>query len=359
MFAKKIKIHVINQNNENDYPSPDLNNQNPNFIFNFPNQLNSIENNNLSFNNNFLLSTSLLNDNKSINSEIEYDNKDYLFKPNNIKNEKELDNLNNTFIFKAIINEKELDNQNNQIKTKISDGKTYFLDLSSLNKNNNNQELFFTDNTSIKNVNSEHHQKTKKDLKPHKKPTGRIKKGEKKEGKHNKYQEDNIRRKVKHLVLKNLMIFINKKIKILYNGNIGNNILKKEFLLFNKNPSYNSSIEYNKLFLKKTLKEILSENISTLYSNFEPDFNKKLVERLLNEKDKEKSIYFNKLFNLTFIDCLQHFNGTKNIRELDGMESIDNALEEFNNEKKYKEKLYYNIKNYDNIINKKKSRNSK
>ena len=34
------------------------------------------------------------------------------------------------------------------------------------------------------------------------------------------------------------------------------------------------------------------------------------------------------------------------------MESINDVLEEFNNEKKYKEKLYYNIKNYDNIINK-------
>ena len=350
-FSKQFKLHLISQNNENDYMRPDLNNQNPNFNFNLQSQLNSIENNNLSFNKS-LLSSSLVTNN-SINSEIELDNINYIFKPNNINIETELYNQKNQFIPKTINFEKELNNKNNQFKPTIIDEKTYFLDLSSLNKNNNNnnQELFFTDNTPIKSVNSEH-QKSKKDLKSHKKPTGRIKKSEKKVGKHDKNKADNITRKVKHLVLKSLMKFINKKIKILYNGNIGNNILKKEFLLLNKNPTYNASIEYNKQFLKKTLKEILSENISPQYNNFKPDFNKNLVERLLNEKDKEKKAYFNKLFNLTFVDCLQHFNGTKNIKELEGMESINDVLEEFNNEKKYKEKLYYSIKNFDNIINK-------
>ena len=149
------------------------------------------------------------------------------------------------------------------------------------------------------------------------------------------------------------------KIKALFNGNIGKNILKKEFLTLNKKPKFDSSIEYNKLFLKKTLKEILSENISTRYTSYSQDFNKKLVEKLINEKDKEKREYFNKLFNFTFLDCLKHFNKTKIIKEFEGMDSIDDVLEEFNNDKEYKEILYENLINFDTIINNKKSRTSK
>ena len=40
------------------------------------------------------------------------------------------------------------------------------------------------------------------------------------------------------------------------------------------------------------------------------------------------------------------------------MECIDDVLEEFNNEKEYKQILYYNIKNFDDIINSKRSRKS-
>ena len=145
------------------------------------------------------------------------------------------------------------------------------------------------------------------------------------------------------------MKFINKKIKILYNGNIGYNILKKEFITLNKTIKFESSIEKNRLFLNKTLKEILSENISTRNTNYDQDFNKKL-ERLINEKDIVKRIYFNKLFNLTFLDCLKHFNRTKIISEFDGMDFIDDVLEEFNDDKEYKETLNYNIKNFDDII---------
>ena len=96
-------------------------------------------------------------------------------------------------------------------------------------------------------------------------------------GKHKQYRDATLGTKIKHLVLKSLIKFVNKKIKIIYNGKIGNNILKKEFLSLNKNPVSETSIEYNKLFLKKTLKEILSENITTRYINYKQDFNKKLV----------------------------------------------------------------------------------
>ena len=46
-------------------------------------------------------------------------------------------------------------------------------------------------------------------------------------GEHNKFSDDNLRRKVKHIILKNLMDFINDKIYYFYQGNIGKGILIK------------------------------------------------------------------------------------------------------------------------------------
>ena len=156
------------------------------------------------------------------------------------------------------------------------------------------------------------------------------------------------------------MKFVNIKIKALFNNNIGHNVLKKELLTLNKMPKFESSIEYNKMFLNKTIKEIFSENISSKFTNYQKDFNKKLIEKLINEEgDKENREYFNSLFNLTFLDCLKHFNKAKQIKELDGMDNIDDVLEEFNDDKEYKNILYYNIQNFDVIINNKRSRNSK
>lgn len=331
MLPKYNKIPLDRQTNENDSLSPELKNQNPNFdISNFnnftnQNQLKFLDYNNSSLNNNYLLNPSL---------------------NNNINIEKEIDNL------------------INQSKSIISDGKTYYLDLPSIpsintSNNNikiNNQELFFKENTSFQNSDI---QKPINAIKPYKKPTGRIKKEDKKDGKHNKYSDDNVRKKVKHIILKTIMKFLNMKIKAIYNNNIGNNILKKELLTLNKIPKFESSIEYNKLLLNKTIKEIFSENISSKFTNYQKDFNKKLIEKLINEEDKEKREYFKALFNLTLLDCLRHFNKDKYFKELDGMECIDDVLEEFNNDKEYKKILHYNIQNFDIIINNKRSRNSK
>ena len=38
---------------------------------------------------------------------------------------------------------------------------------------------------------------------------------------HDKFTPDNLRKKIKNLVLKNLLEFINNKIKSMYNSNIG------------------------------------------------------------------------------------------------------------------------------------------
>ena len=189
---------------------------------------------------------------------------------------------------------------------------------------------------------------------------GRKKKNikEGKKGKHNKFADDIIIKKVKHLVLRNLLEFINQKLKEIYGENIGHSILKKQFLYFNKNIKSQTSVRYNQALLNTKLGDIFSEDVSKIYPEQRKNFNKNLVFKLINENEKEKKEYFKKLFDLKFSDCLDHFSGNKKIGELDGMNCIDEVLKEKDYEQEYREVLIYFIKNFNIIINNKKSRDS-
>ena len=76
----------------------------------------------------------------------------------------------------------------------------------------------------------------------------------------------------------------------------------------------------------------------------------------MNEKDENKKIFFNKLFNLNFIQCLDHFIGNKYIKELNGLQYFEQIKDNILN--KYKEYgniyikyLDYYLKNFEKIVN--------
>ena len=178
---------------------------------------------------------------------------------------------------------------------------------------------------------------------------------------HNKYSDDNLRRKCKHLVLKYILKFINYQILIIYNGNIGNGIFKKQLQTLNQSQKSDATINFNKMFLNKTLAEIFSENISGRFTNFPPNHNKLLIEKLMNENDEEKKIYFNNIFNLTFIQCLKHFTGEIKIDLLDGLKCFEDIKNDIMNNYEddgldYYNTLKYYLNNFEVIINNKKAR---
>jgi hypothetical protein len=175
----------------------------------------------------------------------------------------------------------------------------------------------------------------------------------------NEYNPDKILRKIRTMSLRTVIIFINEMIKIIYNNDIRKSILIRQFLEINKKELSHSSVEFDKKFLYKDLKEILSENISEKYSNFPPDKNKRLVEELITSEIGGP--YFQKLFELTFLDCLEHIRGTKKFSELIGLMDIDAMLnyEEFKIDKDQIQTYEDYIYEYENIIKRKKSRNSK
>ena len=125
-----------------------------------------------------------------------------------------------------------------------------------------------------------------------------------------KYSPDCLRKKLKRLVLKYAFIFIKGKIKFKYDDlkKIGSGQIK------------NISIEFEKEFLYKTLGEIFSAPISNKYTTIhnKENFNKDKIDRL-RKKDPE----LEKIFDVKFIQCLNHFMGIKKLDELNGMKIFD------------------------------------
>ena len=173
-----------------------------------------------------------------------------------------------------------------------------------------------------------------------------------------KYNYENIKRKVKHILLECIINFLNKKLREIYNSKIGKGIVQKQFKTLNQREKSESNIQFNKDFLHKTIGEIFSEKISSRFTNYNPYHNKNLVDSLLNENNLSIQYYFKKLFSLTFLEYLQNFRGSKNIPELMDMPSIDEVLENYSNDPEYIENLHHYFDNYENITNNKRSRNS-
>ena len=185
------------------------------------------------------------------------------------------------------------------------------------------------------------------------------KRGRNSSGERNKFSDDNLRRKVKHIVLSETMKFINNKISEYYEGNIGNGIFRKELLTINQKQKANAKVQFNQEFLNKILGDIFSEDISTRFTIYPLNHNRQVITDLRNETDVSKRIYFNNLFNISFLDCLKHFRGDIVIDELIGLSGMKNVEETFKEDYEYLETLQYYIMNYEDITKNKKKRNRK
>ena len=175
--------------------------------------------------------------------------------------------------------------------------------------------------------------------------------------KHTKYSYDNIKRQCKHLVIENVMKFINNKIYEVYEGKIDNGLLKNKLFKLNQSQKTNADVEFNKKFIYKTLKYILSQNITKQITMYEQDHNKKVIEKIIIEKKEN----FEKLFNITFIQCVEHFIGKKNIKELNGLTLFSELKEEIvnkyeNDGESYYENLRLFLIDFENKIIRAKSR---
>lgn len=188
---------------------------------------------------------------------------------------------------------------------------------------------------------------------------GRKRKFSSEIGVHTKYDKDNIIRKIKTTMIKHLITFINQLIFQIYSGKIGYGPLQKKFFTINQNQIINSRNDKN--FIYKTLKDILSEDITGRISNLVPEHNKNLIEILLNEEDDEKKEKFEKFFSLKFIDCIKHFCEQENLEILNGLEVLKKTCENMkeNEDEDYIKTFTLYANDFENYIKSKKNRKSK
>ena len=166
--------------------------------------------------------------------------------------------------------------------------------------------------------------------------------------------------KIRIMVIKSIFLFINNTIKEKYDDDISKSVFIKQFLKMNKENLYHSNVEFDKEFLNKKLKDILSEKISGKYTNFKENKNKDLLESLIEDSEKGGE-FFKQLFELTFLNCLNHINGVQNLDILNGLMKVNELLryEDFKvNEDEFSVYEYY-FKYYEDTINNKKPRKSK
>ena len=151
-----------------------------------------------------------------------------------------------------------------------------------------------------------------------------------------KTQFDYARRKLKTLVLNNVFEFIKGKLQFKY----------QLFQKISYDVKKEKPINEEKKFINKTLGEIFSNKVSRKYTtNRDKDnFNKKKIDELKKSNNELKDI-----FNIKFIDCLNHFMGHEKSELLSGMTKFKDII--FDDEIEKNNLLYYS-KNYIQLLNK-------
>ena len=165
---------------------------------------------------------------------------------------------------------------------------------------------------------------------------------------------DNFIRRIKKLAFNSILKYDNKVISEMYNNRLGHGINIKKLLKNNHFQIKCTGTIFNKELLKKTQGEILSENITTRFTNFPRDHNKNLIINLLNEEDKVKKERFKNLFNKTLSECIDHLIGVKKSKDLEGLEKIfENELKNIKKTKEYIENLKNIFNDYKKIYDEK------
>ena len=185
-------------------------------------------------------------DNSEENKEKERESN--IFLPNNYRENSKDTNQSNAIIkeilTKATNYEEKTDNNQRMFENQFFGKENYLYTLYKNTINNQNN---------INNINNE-----KEDINER---IGKKRRRAKEKGNyiHNKFSDDNLRRVCKHLVLKNCQDFINDKISEKYRGKIGKGIFTLKLLTLNQRQKSECSIHYNKMFLYKTLGDIISD----------------------------------------------------------------------------------------------------
>ena len=127
----------------------------------------------------------------------------------------------------------------------------------------------------------------------------------------NKYSYDNITKKLKALLMKSILNFVNNSLKEEQMG-------KSKLVKISENIIRNIYRENNLNLLCLTLKEIFSNDISLKIKRLYKNYNKKIIDEIYLHNKKEKII---NILNMTLSQCIKHITKQEYYPELKGLEN--------------------------------------
>ena len=152
---------------------------------------------------------------------------------------------------------------------------------------------------------------------------GRIKKNTIYVGKHNKFSEDNIIRKIKGKFLEKCRLYINDLYKK-YLLKKNRDPKKERILLQRLNPKVSRKIKrnLNLEWLESKLYQVFSENVSEKCTSYDEDYNEKQIKELFNRDEATEIIKILKR------SVKEMFHNYTNNEEIDGFKTLKDDLEE-------------------------------
>ena len=200
----------------------------------------------------------------------------------------------------------------NEIKKKFGNtlneiSKDFFnVDQSSLLKAENELQSYTIKKINISDeFNNSQDKEEQKDINAKKKfGLGRKKKGDETERKHDIFASDNIIKKIKGFLFKNLVLFFNK-------------IIKKDLILELNYKKYINHLKKDENFkyLHMSIKDLLSLEISPFYRGINPKLNKINIKKILDEEKKNDIVMF--ILNMKFREWMNIFTMNEDIKSFD------------------------------------------
>lgn len=197
--------------------------------------------------------------------------------------------------------------------------------------------------------------------------------GQKRESEnHTKFAFDNLVRKIKSKLVSAILIILNKSLQKEEKTEIKTTLketqkqkkgdIKSEcFLKPEQSIMLDTKVKYNLDLLKMTLREIFSKNVSEKVKNYSKehqlDYNKNFIEKIKDDERKEKT---NAILDMTFLQCMEHYRGSKRYDVLSGLEiEYEKDIEQMSDDVEYMENFIEHLKYFEVLYANKKSRNSK
>ena len=151
-------------------------------------------------------------------------------------------------------------------------------------------------------------------------------------GKHDKFSYDNMTRKFKNKFINSLISYTNGQIEpiVIENEKKKKKSVKMFLLKINQKIVKDINVITNQKLLDKKLIDLFSDDISTKMVNYGPDYNRKVIAQLKENEESQTKVL--STLDKTFLECLEHFRGSKYYEELAGLEkeydNVINALKE-------------------------------